>query len=686
MSHTSTQTQREWVERVLGYTAPPISGTPKGTNGTGKQVRFAVSGKDAGLDKSARQVMQSRPGIKLGSRGKVGSVQSGVPTGPKTKVKGAGGRELDISIGTDGRVAMTYPPPPMQEITFSGGGGKGSALPGAVKALQELGALKEAKVLNGASVGSMTAALVAAGITAEDFKTISNDPHTGEVISQGRGTVGLVLKGIAGDRLSGDGLENLMRQTIGQSVQKQIKKYLSTGTPDPQVLATLQQIDGKIARGGGVTFGELRTLSKVIPDIKELNVAGTFMADDSGTPGKMEKTGKPQLAIFNADTEPDLDIATAVHASAALPPVFQPVNIRLSSGVTARFEDGGVMNNAPTTDLVGAKRSLDPMPDGGKMAFVFEGDDDEVLQGDATPEFKAMNDRFSKAPNSAAEYAKKRGLADRPEEVVKVPLKFTVPGKNGKKGKEKDFSSFTSGTLNMNMKVEDKLALQDVTEKATQAYLDKRNEPKTTKFDSVTQMLNCVSREDLAAMAQDDFPGAKEELEFRDAVSDAVKTLEATAQGAKAGDLQGGKVRTALDALNQLAGGDVDRLGFVARELNRSGKLDPLMTLAKASGNQGLDVLKAGVAVANALDSKSRAQFVLREAVYPKLVKEKAKTSSAAVLRQMDNMLRTAATPEDVNEALSIGVDHFSTRTGIRKRPRDAEFAAELTNYLMPVS
>ena len=422
--------------------------------------------------------MQSKSGIKLGSQRSVGQVQSGIPTGPKTKIKGANGRELDIAIGTDGRVAMTYPPPPMQEITFSGGGGRGSALPGAVKALRDLGALRDAKVLNGASVGSMTAALVAAGITPEDFTRVSNDPRTGEVISQGRGTAGLILKGIAGNRLSGEGLENLMRQTIGESVQKQIKKFLSTGTPDPQVLEMLQQIDGKIGRGGGVTFGELRSLSKVIPDIKELNVAGTFMSDDSATPGKMEKKGKPQLAIFNADTEPDLDIATAVHASAALPPVFQPVNIRLSSGITAQFEDGGVMNNAPTTDLVGAKRSLDPMPDGGKMAFVFEGDDDEVLEGNATPEFKGMNDRFSKAPNSAAEYAKKRGLADRPEDVVKVPLKFP-----DKKGKEKDFSTFGGGTLNMNMKVEDKLALQNITEKATKAYLDKRDEPKTTKFE-----------------------------------------------------------------------------------------------------------------------------------------------------------------------------------------------------------
>ena len=83
--------------------------------------------------------------------------------------------------------------------------------------------LKEVKVLNGASVGSMTAALLAAGITSEDFETVSNDPNTGERISEGRGRLGMLLKGIAatetggviGSRMSGDELENIVREQMG---------------------------------------------------------------------------------------------------------------------------------------------------------------------------------------------------------------------------------------------------------------------------------------------------------------------------------------------------------------------------------------------------------------------------------------------------------------------------------------
>ncbi|HEX5326295.1 MAG TPA: patatin-like phospholipase family protein, partial [Acetobacteraceae bacterium] len=236
--HRDGQAQRQWVERVLGLTLPPTIGSPSGTTSGGKQVRFAPTEKDASISRSAQGIMRSPPRIGSGllsahRNGAKAPIQSGIPTGAKTSFTGAGGKKLDVVIGTDGRVALTAPPPPVQEITFSGGGGKGAALPGAVKAMQESGVLKDAKVLNGASVGSMTAALVAAGITAEDFAAISNDPRTGETISQGRGKVGMVLKGIVGDQLSGEGLESMMREQIGASVHTQIAKYLGTGAPDP---------------------------------------------------------------------------------------------------------------------------------------------------------------------------------------------------------------------------------------------------------------------------------------------------------------------------------------------------------------------------------------------------------------------------------------------------------------------
>lgn len=65
-----------------------------------------------------------------------------VPTGQKTTIRNRAGNKIEVVTAKDGRVALTTDPPPVEEITFSGGGGKGAALPGAVKALEETGMLK----------------------------------------------------------------------------------------------------------------------------------------------------------------------------------------------------------------------------------------------------------------------------------------------------------------------------------------------------------------------------------------------------------------------------------------------------------------------------------------------------------------------------------------------------------------
>jgi hypothetical protein len=118
--------------------------------------------------------------------------------------------------------------------------------------------------------------------------------------------------------------------------------------------------------------------------------------------------------------------------------VFKPVDIPLANGTTGRFQDGGVLNNAPTLDSIGAERQLDPMPENGSMTFIFEDENSrDVMKGEAKPKRSRVNDWFSGAENSAADYGKNRALADRPQDVVMLPLTFTAPEKDGKKGKKK---------------------------------------------------------------------------------------------------------------------------------------------------------------------------------------------------------------------------------------------------------
>ena len=668
MSESFTEAQTNWLERVLGMRF----GDPNGP-----VPRVPPPPPDRGAKEAFPPDNHPRSGKPIRPSG---------PVGPKSVVLGANGKRMEIARTADGHVSLKAPPPPVKEITFSGGGGKGAALPGAVRALEKSGILKDVAAVNGASVGSMTAALVAAGITAEEFEQIGNDPAISKTIMQGKN----LPEAIFGGGLTGQGLEDLVRSKLTGTLQKRILEYIQKAaaggkTPDPTAVAIARRLaEGKT----GPTFGDMRTLSKIVPGIKEVTITGSYMASIDGETGKAAKHDQPQLAIFSADTEPKMEIALAVHASAALPPVFKPVDIELDSGLKAQFQDGGVLNNAPTSDNIGATRDVDPVPEKSSMTFVFEDDASKaILNGKAAPDRSPFQDWLTGAEFSAATYGKNRSLADRPEDVVMVPLTYTVPGK--KKGGKRDFTGPFSGTANFGMNLEEKLTLQAMADAATTAHIAKQMEPRTREFDSEDQMLMCVGRDDLAAMARNKIDGAANALEFRDAVTATVATLTARAgqmTGDPAATMTGDpEIRRALARLDQLSAGDLDRQGFVAREVNRSGKLDRLIDAERLSERGGTagEVLEACLAVSDALRAKAHAKTILRDAIYPKMVREDPKGVGGTVLAQVDTMLRRAHTPDDVNDALQIAIRHFRTRPDLRGWHKHKKFAALCESYLM---
>jgi exoenzyme U len=661
MTVGSDASKRTWMKEALGIDIPVRASAALGSADPNLSISKAAL---------KPEIWTQKIGAALSAppAGPAAPITPALPVGPKTVCQGKSGRKVEIVVGKDGRVAMTRDRPLIREVTFSGGGGKGAALPGAVAAMQESGVLKDVREIHGASVGSATAAMLAAGVTAEQFTGLAE--QLGPIV-QSESAVPI--------HMAGEGLENFVRDSMSKSVCGKIDQYLdkSDDETDPKTVATLHEIEVRLAKGGGVTFGDLRTLSKIIPDIKEVVISGTMMGDDSGRSGKIEK-GKPQLAIFSADTEPNLDVARAVHASAALPPVFKPVDIKLSSGMTGRFEDGGVMNNAPTTAGVGAQRQIDPMTDDGNMTFVFESEaSQEILAGKATPSKSRLVNFIAGANTSAATYGTDRGLADKPEDVVMVPLKFKGPWY-----KVTDFTGFL-GTLDFNMRDDAKQTLRGMTKDATLAHIQKNREPETKTFGSVDEMLNAASDGDLETMAESDLPGAKDALAFRNAVKDGVAALEALAPGATAGSLAEGPLKAALGKLAALAGDDKARQAFVGRAMSRSGKLDPLLDLARQAGSGGLAILDAGVAVAVALVAQSHARTILRELIYPKMVDESPTGVGGTVLRQVDDILRAARSKDEVNRALTIAMDHFSAKSDVLKRHGHHAFAAELKTYLM---
>ncbi|MFN0184626.1 MAG: patatin-like phospholipase family protein [Aquabacterium sp.] len=589
------------------------------------------------------------------------------PVAPSEPVKGANGKKMTVARGANGKVTLVAPPPQVEVLTLSGGGGKGAAMPGAVRALERSGVMKDVKLITGASVGSMTAAMVAAGATADEFAAIANDPKIASTIKEGKNMAEVIF----GGGLDGDGLEGLVRAKMCGSMGKRIIEYIQAETaanrkPDAGVLA----IAKKIADGQhGPTFGDLRVLSKVIPAIKEVSVSVSFMGQVDPKTGKMTK-GQPQTMMFNADTEPDMEVALAVQASAALPPVFKPVDIPLSSGITARFQDGGVLNNAPTPDSTGAEREVDPVPDSRGMTFVFESDESKAaLTGDAVPHKDCIADYLTGAEHSAATYGQYRGLADHPEDVVMLPLSFDMPPpKKGGKGEHKDFTGFLSGTVNFDMDLPDKLKLQDLADEATTAQIQKRQQPQAREFDSVEQMLICIPRADLAAMALDGFDGAAGALKFRDEVTAIVAQLTQRVQALASQPArtwpQDAEVAAALATLEQMSKGNTDRQGFVARELNRSGKLDGLLQAARQCGaDDDSDVLEISLGVNDALLARAHAKAVLRDVIYPKMVRTDPKGVSGLLLDQVDDRLRAADSPQAVNDALRMLINYYRAKS-----------------------
>ena len=676
-------------------------------NGAGPTVARPISAAPVSKD-----IPRPDGGVKIGV-GRPRSKAAIVPAAPVLESNdfvGTGGRKLTVAKGPNGGVQFTAPAPPVREITFSGGGAKGAALPGAVKALHDGGVLKDAKKIAGASVGSMTAALVAAGATSEEFNAVGNaDATTARIVEGTGGTkLGLLFAAVknevttgSGNPLTGQGLEDLVRDVLDQTLRKRILEYVEqcgkdSKAPDENVVRIAKRLSGNKA---GPTFMDYRQLSRVIPAIKEVVITGTY-TEEFATDDKGRKTGlkdgnqEGQLYVFDADSEPDMEVAVAVHASASFPAAFKPVDIKLSSGLTVRFIDGGVMNNTPTSSSIGNERKLDPVPDSRAMTFVFEDSDGTsaaLLKGKVTPAqgWKArLIDWFVGSNNSAAEYAKNRDMADRPEEIVVVPLQITLPPK--KKGGKAQKVDMRDGTLNFGLSADARVALQTATQTATQDQIARENKPRVQEFASDAQMFVSIGMADLKALKDSGYKGANEAYVFRERVAAtigklraAVKTELAKSGGRVANLLEDKNAKMALDELGTLAGSITEFQGYVARELNRQTDLDTLLDAIRKGGPKS-PVLDATFMVSDALKVHTWADNVLKELIYPKMRNEKKGGTAIEVLLVVEQLLRAAKTADEYDGALTSAINHFKNKSDKSIPHRGhKKFAQELERRLM---
>jgi len=154
------------------------------------------------------------------------------------------------------------------------------------------------------------------------------------------------------------------------------------------------------------------------------------------------------------------------------------------------------------------------------------------------------------------------------------------------------------------------------------------------------------------------------------------------AQGKTAADK---KVQGLLQGMTKEAGADQERVGYIGRALNRSGKLDAFLAGAKkAKGGPKIEALEAGVAVNGVIEARKTAQRILKAAVYPKMVREGPKGVTGRLLEQMDTALRDARSNAEINRALRMGIPYFTKKFDAGGLLGHADFARALTRNLQP--
>ncbi|MGY2165224.1 patatin-like phospholipase family protein [Pseudomonas tolaasii] len=606
---------------------------------------------------------------------------AGTPTPPpvqqdaanKVLLNEAGDRKVTLSRDAAGRITLTLAPPAVTQLVLSGGGAKGVAFPGAIKALEENNALQGVQSVSGSSAGAISAALLASGMTAQAFTELSNNLDLSSLMDSSNALTRWFQK--AGSKIGNwlgkfsrhlqtattvlprlgteaEKLEELVRSQTRATVLARIAE-----SPSKADLPAVKAIADKLRAGGAVTFSDLHTLSPHIPAIKTLNITGT---------GTFE--GRSQLVVFNASLTPDMDVARAAHISAALPVVFKaPVEQGHGfqvDGEKNAFQDGGLMLNTPVDGLYQRQFPDSPLSRPEQLILTFE---TIPLQsrggyGSATAD-SALGVNF--AANEQLNQARlKKGYAD---QTVQMPLK-TEQG---------DYSSFFSGTVNFALPDEAKKGLQDNALKAVNGHLQQRALVRQEhKFASTEHAVLAMDDELLASvestLAQDD--ASRDVLRFR---------REAKAMLAH--------VHQAITEANQAS----DRLEITPRLASALRNLDALAThpaysqwLAKqlnvpdnANFQQLLQVtakLERGAVsrvMLGAVDEMKRrdvavvAGHFIRDVIYPAMFRPGQPDANVELLRRAERDLGKARTPQDFNAVLDSITERYSAPDKLWDKP-----------------
>jgi exoenzyme U len=587
----------------------------------------------------------------------------------------AGQRQLTLRQFDNGVAQLELSRPPLTSLVLSGGGAKGAAYPGAIKALEAKGVFDGIRKLSGSSAGGITAALLASGMGASAFKALSDGMDLISLLDSANkshklfqqicteigaltrplpvvgGFTQLLLNVLPRVQSEAAPLEKVLREESSKSVLNQIAANPAVGR-EPAVVAIAQ----KLEKGGPVTFGDLDVLSQRIPQIKSLNITGTAMFQ-----------GRPQMVVFNASLTPGMGIARAAHISGSFPGVFKQVGEQAqpfqAQGERTFFQDGGVMLNVPVPEMFDRPFSNSPLRQSDNLILKFE--ETQTAVSDRGTKIQAAVDWVVGAPVAARGALQQEALEAFTNQTVVVPLKT-------EKG---DFSSTFGGTLNFSMSDDIKNHLQERLYQAVEAHLDSRAQVREQyNFASVEEALMALDDEMLEGIAAQ-HPGEEDTdavIGFRLAAREGLSQLMAAIVSGDeaAGRLQlTGEIRDALARLNVLAC-TPSRQEWLVRELNRSDNAYYQQLLGAMRG-QAVEssLLKDAITEMQKRDIAVIAENIRKEVIVPSLYRPGQPDSNVALLRRAEHNLARATTSVQVNQVLDDIIDNYAARNKPWSKP-----------------
>lgn len=211
-------------------------------------------------------------------------------------------------------------------LVLEGGGVKGIAYVGALKALETKGELSFIRRVGGSSAGGITALLVALGYTPDEIEREMNKMDFERFQDSGAKYWSSFTKNkkIRDHFFKAESLMRAFRK-------KRVGLYKGEEILDWARAKITEKL------GPDATFADLQAHAKIEPaKFKELMLTATKISGQGGN----------VLQYFDAETTGNVKIADALRATMSFPGAFESYDVSIN-GVSSTYVDGGLCNNFP---------------------------------------------------------------------------------------------------------------------------------------------------------------------------------------------------------------------------------------------------------------------------------------------------------------------------------------------------